>query len=67
MTARGTATSTGKNNRKNGTAINASPKPKVDRTKEAIKLMIRINNTVKTGYISLLCDTSNLRKKGRIT
>lgn len=50
ITASGTATSTGKNKRKNGTAINASPKPKVDRTKEAKKLIIRIKTIVKTGY-----------------
>ncbi|GAA4139150.1 hypothetical protein GCM10022216_16980 [Sphingobacterium kyonggiense] len=50
ITAKGTATSTGKNSRKNGTAINASPKPKVDRTNEARKLMIRMKITVKTGF-----------------
>lgn len=49
ITAKGTAISTGKNKRKNGTAISASPKPKVDRTNEAKKLIIRINIIVKTG------------------
>lgn len=43
MTDKGTAISTGKNRRNNGTAISDSPKPKVDRTKEARKLIIRIN------------------------
>lgn len=51
ITDKGTATSTGRKKRKSGTATNASPKPKVDRTKDAKKLMRRINKIVKTEYL----------------
>jgi len=46
ITDNGTAISTGRKRRNKGTAINDSPKPSVDRTKEAMKLMIRINKIV---------------------
>jgi hypothetical protein len=42
ITDKGTAMSTGKKSRNNGTAINDSPKPNVDLTSEAIKLIMRI-------------------------
>lgn len=48
ITDRGTAISTGRKKRNKGTAINDSPKPNVERTKDAIKLMRRINRTVNT-------------------
>ena len=51
ITDKGTAILTGKKKRNNGTAINDSPKPKVERTKEAIKLMIRMNKIVNIEYL----------------
>src|SRR5690606_3772059 len=42
ITDNGTAISTGKKRRNSGTAINDSPKPNVDLTNDAIKLMMRI-------------------------
>jgi len=42
MTDSGTAISTGRKRRNSGTAIKDSPKPRVDRTKEATKLIRRI-------------------------
>ena len=41
ITDKGTATSAGRKKRNNGTATKDSPKPIVDRTKEAIKLIRR--------------------------
>lgn len=51
ITDNGTAISTGKKKRNSGTAINDSPKPNVERTKEARKLMRRMNKIVNTDYI----------------
>lgn len=51
ITDSGTATFTGKIKRNNGTAIRDSPKPKVDRTSEAIKLMKRINTITNAEYL----------------
>jgi hypothetical protein len=51
ITDRGTATFTGKIKRNKGTAISDSPKPKVDRTSEAIKLMKRINKITNKEYL----------------
>lgn len=47
ITDNGTATSIGKKRRNKGTAIKDSPKPKVDLTSEAKKLIARINIVVK--------------------
>jgi len=46
MTDKGTATLAGRKKRNKGTAIKDSPKPKVDRTNEATKLMKRIRTRV---------------------
>ena len=54
MTDKGTAISMGRKKRNKGTAINDSPKPRVDRTKAAIKLMIRISEIVNTEISFLL-------------
>jgi len=60
ITERGTATSIGRKSTNSGTAINDSPKPKVDRTKEAIKLIIRIKRIVKTVVILVFLSGANL-------
>ena len=62
ITDKGTAISTGRKKRKRGTATNASPKPKVERTKEAKKLIIRINKIVNTKSVfDYFLDGSNLQ------
>lgn len=62
ITERGTATSIGRKSTNSGTAINDSPKPKVDRTKEAIKLIIRIKRIVKTVVIFGFSEWSKLKQ-----
>ncbi len=63
ITDKGTAISRGKKRRNNGTAISDSPKPKVERTKDATKLMIRINKTVNKGYVfDYFFERPNLQK-----
>jgi len=47
ITDKGTATPTGRKKRNSGTASKESPKPRVDLTSEAIKLMARIKIIVK--------------------
>jgi len=47
ITDNGTAVVAGRKNRKSGTAINDSPKPRVDLTSAAIKLITRIKMILK--------------------
>lgn len=57
ITESGTAVCGGINSRKSGTAISDSPKPSVDRTKDAKKLMSRTNSMVIVMYVedSIVC------------
>ena len=61
MTDSGTATFTGKINRNKGTAMSDSPKPRVDRTSEAIKLMKRMRKMVNT---ATFFDGEKLKRAG---
>lgn len=51
ITDNGTAISMGKKSRNKGTAINDSPKPKVDLTSDAKKLMRRMSSMVKVIFV----------------
>ena len=56
ITDKGTAISIGKKRSNSGTAINDSPKPKVDLTREAKKLMMRIKMIVKVIFFGEMSD-----------